>query len=130
MERGHVQEEIRLYLVFKLRSNGSRQYDKVCGRIIGYQLRSPEVFQSAQGSSIEDHYVDGVIVTHGTPHQHIWTFAGGLRQDASCNHCACPCDQVSSSAILVPPFVGQNYFCETGVNHHVHRQPPVGWAGV
>jgi len=118
-----VEYHIRIHIVFKLciqlvvgnMTNIKKKKKKVCGRIIGYQVESPEAFQSAQGSSIENNYVDGVSVTHGSPRQHIWTFAGGLRQDARCNLCACPCDQGSVSAILVPPFVGQNYFCESGV---------------
>ena len=39
------------------------------------------------------HYVDRFSLMHGIPHQHIWTFAGGLRQDARYTLCACPCDQ-------------------------------------
>ena len=86
----------------------------ICGRISSYQYWGPEAFPNAQGT-IDKYYVDGVSVTHGSFRQHIWTFAGGLRQDGRCNLCACPCDQGSVSAILVPPFVGQNYFCESGV---------------
>ena len=91
------------------------QYNQVCGRIIGYQYGSPDAFLSAPGLSIDDTYVDGVSVTHGSPRQHIWTFAGGLRQDGRCTLCACPCDQSSISATVVPSFVGQNYFCESGM---------------
>ena len=90
-------------------------YNQVCGRIIGYQYGGPEAFRDADNSTIDTNYVDGVSVTHGSPRQHIWTFAGGLRQDARCTLCACPCDQGSVSAAVVPPFVGQNYFCESGV---------------
>ena len=61
-------------------STGSEQYDQVCGRIIGYQIGTPYAFipyPHGSGASIDGVYVIGVSVTHGSPRQHIWTFAGG-----------------------------------------------------
>ena len=58
-------------------STGSEQYNQVCGRIIGYQLGNTDSFLGSS-RSIDSDYVDGVSVTHGTPHQHIWTFSNGL----------------------------------------------------
>ena len=54
---------------------GSEQYDQVCGRIIGYQIGTPDTFI---GWSIDSYYLDGVSVTYGSPRQHIWSFACGL----------------------------------------------------
>ena len=48
-------------------TTGSKQYDQVCGRIIGYQLGHPEAFFSSPGKSINTYYVDGVSVTRGFP---------------------------------------------------------------
>ena len=99
-------------------TTGSEQYDQVCGRIIGYQLGNPESFIHSPGQSINTYYADGISVTHGSPRQHIWTFAGGISEAATVFAGACPC--VAGSRIgrhiqhYIPSFVGQNYFCESG----------------
>ena len=93
-------------------TTGSEQYDKVCGRIIGYQSASPSLFTGA-GQSIDTFYLDGVSVTHGSPRQHIWSFGGGVDEVSSI--WACPCVTGSTTASRIPSFVGQNYFCEAGI---------------
>ena len=50
------------------------QYSTVCGRITGYHIGTVNGFE---GSNINSAYVDGVSLTHGTPRQHIWSFAAG-----------------------------------------------------
>ena len=99
---------------------GSEQYDQVCGRIIGYQLGTPNAFGGSgvigAPQSIDSYYVDGVSITHGSPRQHLWTFAGGLEEilvDFDYPNFTCPC--VNGSTADTPSFVGQNYFCETGI---------------
>ena len=89
---------------------GSEQFDQVCGRIIGYQLATPDAFQGSS-RSIDSIYLDGVSVTYGSPRQHIWSFAGGLDE----GHTTCPCVTGSTAGNRVPSFVGQNYFCESGI---------------
>ena len=101
---------------------GSVQYDQVCGRIIGYQSGTPDAFGGdatiGPSSSIDSYYLDGVSVTHGSPRQHIWSFAGGLDEGnpgpgyVSYPY-TCPCVPGSTSG--PPLFVGQNYFCESGI---------------
>ena len=58
------------------------QYSHVCGKIIGYQQKSPDGFQQYQHNptlTIDDGYVDGISLTHGAhPREHIWTFAAAL----------------------------------------------------
>ena len=53
-----------------------QSYRRVCGRIIGYQIGSTDVFDDML-YSIDEPYVDGVSVTYGVPRRHIWTFAAG-----------------------------------------------------
>ena len=70
-------------------------YNKVCGRIIGYQVGSPDVFGDQQ-LSIDEPYVDGVSVTYGEPHSYIWTFAGSLSEMIMTSYTdhekyTCPC---------------------------------------
>ena len=87
-----------------------RPYTKVCGRVIGYQVSSPDgVFSN----TIDQAYVDGVSVTYGNPRNHIWTFAVGVTENSFFhfpNNCPC----WDSSAKQPPSFVGNNYFCESG----------------
>ncbi|XP_064400166.1 uncharacterized protein LOC135346471 [Halichondria panicea] len=94
------------------------EYSRVCGRVIGYQDKTPDAFDpyfDNRTLSIDDVYVDGVSVTHGqSPRQHIWTFANA-HDEAHSNHWVCPCTRPDLIyAGVVPPFIGQNYFCETG----------------
>ena len=59
-------------------------------------------------------------MTYGSPQRHIWTFAAGLTKDfnytlhSSFGCCNCPCALYSGPA--APPFVGNNFFCESGAN--------------
>ena len=63
--------------------------------------------------SVNTSYVDGVSVTRGSPRQHIWTFAAGYDEQPS--SLACMCVAGSTNENRIPSFVGQNYFCESGV---------------
>ncbi len=67
---------------------------------------------------INSAYVDGLSFTHGTPRTHIWTFADGAYQgisgDTIYRHNRCPCNQ--GNTFSSPPFVGNDYFCESGVS--------------
>ena len=71
-------------------------------------------------------YVDGVSVTHGYPHQHIWTLSNGLDElSTTYSYATCPCVTGNINGNLIPAFVGKNYFCETGItqwtgNHIFH----------
>ena len=96
-------------------STGSQQYDQVCGRIISYMIGHPDAFRGS-GSSI-DLYAEGVSVTHGSPRQHIWTFAAGIDEQIG-GSSTCPCVNGSTNGNRIPSFVGQNYFCETGITQN------------
>ena len=87
-------------------------YSKVCGRIIGYQSGSPDAFALRNSPSINSNYVDGISLTHGNPRQHIWTFAAGNDEDFDV--LACPC--LTNAAASPLPYIGRNYFCETGIS--------------
>ena len=56
----------------------SHQYSNVCGRVIGYQIGSPDAFAyrittAPKNLMIDQPYLDGISITHGT-HDHIPTF--------------------------------------------------------
>ena len=93
------------------------EYSRICGRIRANQYASTDGFvrfPSTLDSIIDNAYIDGVSVTHGTPRNHIWTFVAGLSESNPTSTLNCPCD--ASIDIRVPSFVGQDYFCESGVN--------------
>ena len=93
------------------------EYTRVCGRIKAYQWGVTVAFYNYHNgyrTTIDGGYVDGVSVTHGSPQQHIWTFAAGAAEGSPTWTWVCPCD--ASIDIRVPPFVGEDYFCESGVN--------------
>ena len=96
-------------------------YSHVCGRAVGYGRRSPDAFTNFTGlrnGNINDPYLDGVSVTYGSPdmpRQHIWSFAAGHYSKK--NGFRCPCDNSTYHEVLLPPpFVGDNYFCDSNLN--------------
>ena len=97
-------------------STGSLQYSKVCGRAIGYQDGSTDMFALRNPlHTIDDPYVDGVSVTYGMPRTHIWTFAVGNSEARVANYTTnCPCANPAANTAPAPNFVGDNYFCESG----------------
>ena len=99
-------------------STSDRQYSRVCGRIIGYQVGSTDVFAKQQ-LTIDAPYVDGVSVTHGTnTRTHIWTNVAGLFNHtvSGFESYSCPCALEGTSFMqqIPPSFIGNNYYCESG----------------
>ena len=92
------------------------KYSQVCGRIKAYQWGGSYGFSQYDGyyerNTIDDVYFSGVILTHGSPRQHIWTFAIGNGENHTYVYNSCPCD--TKQYIPIPPFVGEDYFCESG----------------
>ena len=98
------------------------RYNRVCGRIKAYQYKTPDAFEyyyRFRNRGIDDPYVEGISLTHGSsPRKHIWTFAAALDEVRS-NHWVCPCTRPDLTYTgVVPPFIGQDYFCETGSRYH------------
>ena len=100
------------------------QYSHVCGRIKGYQYGSPDAFDPYYHHSsftIDDLYVEGASLTHGqNPRNHIWTFAATVG-DTSANVCRCTRTDTPYTG-RVPPFIGEDYFCDTGNRNGWTRQ--------
>ena len=91
------------------------KYSQVCGRIKAYQWETAAGFRGynvAGYNTIDDAYFSGVAVMHGSPRQHIWTFAVGLAENST-GYNQCPCDSIRNY-IRTPPFVSEDYFCESG----------------
>ena len=94
----------------------SRQYNKVCGRVIGYQIGSPDAFvypsKVPKNLMIDQQYLDGISITHGIPDRtHIWSYVAGANENGTgCSSYNCPC---SNSDHAPPSYVGDNYYCES-----------------
>ncbi len=86
-------------------------YTEVCGRVLGHQYGNTDAFGFRNPQIPIDPYVDDVSVTHGTPRQHIWSFACAFAETYGDIYTHCPCDATLPAA---PFFVGDNYFCEAG----------------
>ena len=110
------------------------QFSSVCGQVIAIQYGIPGAFypQHVSSQSIDNYYVEGVSITHGSPREHIWTFAGYRSDDYQLTNFLCPCSQPSLSVFSPPSFVGNNYFCDTGAStccpFVYHHEDPL-WDG-
>ena len=99
------------------------EYSRVCGKIIGYQQKSPDAFWSYYNNrqlTIDQTYVDGISLTHGQhPRKHIWTFAAALHEVNQAPYNNCPCTNIHrQETIPIPPFIGNDYFCDTASSQH------------
>ena len=93
------------------------EYSRVCGRIRAYQFgwtRSFFAYYNFRHFTIDNYYVWGVSITHGTrPRKHIWTFAAAESEYYSDKR-VCPCTRTDRNYTgAVPPFIGEDYFCDT-----------------
>ena len=89
----------------------------MCRKITTYRVEHIDTFESYHDgtvTTIEGAYVSGISPTHGSPRQHIWTFAAGSSEQDYTDDDACPCEATIN--INIPPFVGGDYFCESEAN--------------
>ena len=102
------------------------KYSRVCGKIKAYQYGTLDAFWPYFDNhriTIDNYYVDGVSLTHGQrPRKHIWTFAAAHDETRS-NEWVCSCTKNNTRFTgVVPPFIGQDYFCETGSTYQISHQ--------
>ena len=85
-----------------------QSYTRVCGRVQGYGVTSPDAFQPGRTRGIDSVYVDGIGITYGSSStlRHLWTYAATKFVHAVYG---CPC---STNNGFVPSFVSDNYYCE------------------
>ena len=82
-------------------------YSTVCGLVYGYNKGTPDGFERhghCPGCTIDDPYLEGVSITHGSPRQHIWSLAAGH----GFTHCPC----AGAAPSIIPSFVGECFFCD------------------
>ena len=107
-------------------SQGMLSFSKICGRVKAYAYGAVDGFQNfiRGNKDIDDPYVSGVSLTADVEGdtQHLWTFAAGIGELGRTSRPfeprpdQCPCDLYDSTYIPIPFFVGNNYFCESGLN--------------
>ena len=89
-------------------------YSQVRGIVKGYQQGSPDAFHSPY-NTIDTAYIHGVSITHGSPRRHLWTYAAGVSELYGSEGLRCPCARSNPiDRTYVPPFVGENFYCESG----------------
>ena len=93
----------------------------MCGQLRGYQFGTTDAFHGYYDNpslGLSDPYVDGASITYETAApKHIWTYATGAATTVAIHkQVLCPCN--SDSTAQVPPYVGSDYYCETGNNGH------------
>ena len=119
----------------KFSTNGIA-YNKVCGKVIAYQESTTDgTCVHANSPTIDEAYIDGVSITHGNPRQHIWSFVASINElsiaGSYFDPCRiCPCSPGFRGPL--PPFMGNNYFCESGTDiwmgTHLYPDNPL-WDG-
>ena len=120
--RTHTNREACSSVTFPV---GGGQYSRVCGRAKAYHWGHLYSFSGyiVYSYGINAQYVDGLSFTHGTPRTHIWTFAAGYHQanskDTGYGQSRCPCNPGNTYGS--PPFVGNDYFCESGLSSNLAR---------
>ena len=94
--------------------SATSEYQRVCGRVIGYQDNTPDAFSKlGESVTINESYLDGVSITYGQPRNHIWSYVAGATERGILNRQPnCPCSTASGSG--PQSFVGNNYYCESG----------------
>ena len=87
-------------------------FNKICGKIKGYQKGSPDAFDALSPPTINNIYVHGVSITVGNPRKHVWTYAAGVSDNLNSGNDNCPCARFPG--VAPPSFVGEHYYCESG----------------
>ena len=100
-------------------------YSRVCGQLRGYQNGTTDAFRAYHENNnlkIDEPYVDGVSITYGSSvTKHIWTYANGISvQFGTTILSICSCN--NGSTVQVPPYVGNDYYCETGNNNNYYSR--------
>ena len=96
----------------------NQRYSRVCGRVIGYQVGTPDGFYRQRfytgNATIDEDCMEGVSITHGEPQRHhIWSYVAGHSQESVRRRVGnCPCSPEAGST--PPSWVGNNYYCESG----------------
>ena len=94
------------------------KYTKVCGQVRGHQYFLPAAFYCYFNNISQcdpEIKTFGVTLTYSNnPRKHIWTYAGGWHEQGTDTD-DCPCNNGSLYMNYTIPFVGNDYYCESGL---------------
>ena len=93
-------------------------YSQVCGRLRGYQVGPTNGFGPYQNDPDPDQVIDGILISHGETQEHIWAYAVAYAAVTSLPNqkgSLCPCNPDFNGQ--VPPFIGNDYYCDSGVEN-------------
>ena len=97
------------------------EYNYVCSRAVGYSFYYPVGFYwgADQSYTIDQEYLSGLSIIHGVrgSHNHIWSYAAGLRE-AKSDEANCPCAAHPRPEPLTPDYVGDHFYCDTAMYYH------------
>ena len=100
-------------------STNGLNYTKVCGQVRGYQYGYPHAFECyIYNYTCFDPQIKtfGVTLTYSNnPRKHIWTYAGSFNEQGTESY-LCPCNNGSPYMNYNIPFVGNDYYCESGTS--------------
>uniref|UniRef100_A0A1X7TJ42 Fibrinogen C-terminal domain-containing protein n=1 Tax=Amphimedon queenslandica TaxID=400682 RepID=A0A1X7TJ42_AMPQE len=108
------------------------KYSQMHGKLVGYQVGTPDGARSGIAFNINSEYVDGISLTRGRSRHHIWTFIAGQESNGHKNYC--PCANWNANPRGVPSFVGNDYYCEGGSDdiparqNYIYKNDPL-WDG-
>ena len=91
------------------------EYSRVCGRVIAYQFATVDGLFSYcdRRTTLDGTFLDGVVLTHGSPRNHIWSFIANYYQgQTGCR--SCPCSVQSGFSGAIPDYINNDYFCDSG----------------
>ena len=88
-------------------------YSKVCGRVRGYQVGSPDAFDRRKQ--------DGIRITQGTTH--LWSYIAGWSETQ--HILSCPCAGSGYRGTI--PIANNYFYCESGSDGRVTDNSKVFW---
>ena len=91
-------------------------YSEICGRIVAKQYGNMNAFGDASTTATVDNaYAEGILITRGSPRQHVWTYAVADVANPSPGYTdddTCVCTG-HASAPQPPSFIGSDYYCDS-----------------
>ena len=90
-------------------------YSEVCGRVQAHQFSTPDAFRGwiLYQRTIDELYLDGISITHGSPRQHIWSLPVEISSTHNPFHSTCSC-RMESVLHQRPDYVEEYYYCDSG----------------
>ena len=100
-----------------------------CGQVVAYQDKTPDAAASLikPNPTIDEPYIDGISITRGSPRKHVWSYLAALSNQKFNNGFDCPC--IPDYKGIKPPFMGDDFFCDSMGERFPDRMPSVYPAG-